>query len=58
MDSELSAKAVISAKPKRVEDVMGMGQGDDRLPGTPRTMTDVPLIQGRIKISQLLDQEE
>ena len=61
MDSELSAKAVISAKPKRVEDVMGMGQGDDRLPGTSRTMTDVtmvPLIQGRIKISQLLDQEE
>ena len=31
VDSELSAKAVNSAKRKRIEDVMDMGQGDDRL---------------------------
>ena len=41
VDSEISAKAVNSAKRKRVEEVMDMEQGDDRLPGTDRTVTDV-----------------
>ena len=49
MDSELSAKAVISAKRKRVEDVIDMGQGDDRLPGTSRTMTDVTMVPPILK---------
>ena len=34
VDSEISVKAVNSAKRKRVEEVMDMGQGDDRFPGT------------------------
>ena len=41
VDSEISAKAVNSAKRKCVEEVMDMEQGDDRLPGTDRTVTDV-----------------
>ena len=32
MDSEISIKAVNSAKRKRVGEVMDLGQGDDRLP--------------------------
>ena len=32
VDSEISIKAVISAKRKRVEEAMDLGQGDDRLP--------------------------
>ena len=40
VDSDFSAKAVNSAKRKRVENFMDMGQGDDGLPGTSRTMTD------------------
>ena len=44
VDSEISAKAVNSAKRKSVEDVMDMEQGDDRLPGTSRTMTDVTMV--------------
>ena len=36
VDSEISIKAVNSAKRKRVEEVMDLGQGDDRLPGTDR----------------------
>ena len=36
MDSRISIKAVNSAKRKRVEEGMDMGQGDDRLPGTVR----------------------
>ena len=38
--SEHSAKA----KVKRIEDVIDMGQGDDRLPGTSRTMTNVTMV--------------
>ena len=34
VDSEISIKAVNSAKRKRVEEAMDTGQGDDRLPGT------------------------
>ena len=44
VDSEISAKAVNSAKRKRVEDVMDMGQGNDRWPGTSRAMTDVTMM--------------
>ena len=43
MDSEILEKAVNSAKGKRVEKVMDMGQGDDRLPGTDRNLTDVAM---------------
>ena len=34
--SEISIKAVNSAKRKRVEDVMDLGQGDYQLPDTDR----------------------
>ena len=44
VDSEISAKAVNAAKRKRVKDVIDMGQGDDRLPGTSKTMTDVMMV--------------
>ena len=44
MDSEISIKAVNSSKRKRVEEAMDMGQGDDRLPGTDRMLTDVALV--------------
>ena len=42
VDSEPLTKAVNSAK--KVEDVMDMGQGVDRLPGTSRTMTDLTMV--------------
>ena len=44
MDSEISIKAVNSAKRKRVEEAMDLGQGDDRLPGTDRMLTDVAMV--------------
>ena len=44
LKSEISVKAVNSAKQKRVEDVMDMGQGDDRMPSTSRTITDVTMV--------------
>ena len=44
VDSEISIKAVNSAKRKRVEEVMDLGQGDDRLPGTNRMLTDVAMV--------------
>ena len=44
LDSEISAKAINSAKRKRVEDVMDMGQGNDRLPGTFRAMIDITML--------------
>ena len=44
MDSEISIKAVNSAKRKRVEEVMDLGKGDDRLPGTDRMLTDVAMV--------------
>ena len=37
-------KAVNSAKRKRVEEAMDLGQGDDRLPGTDRLLTDVAMV--------------
>ena len=44
VDSEISIKAVNSAKKKRVGEVMDLGQGDDRLPGTNRMVTDVAMV--------------
>ena len=44
MDSEPPTKAVNSAERKRVEDVIDMGQGDDRFPGTSTKMTDVTMV--------------
>ena len=44
MESEISMKAVNSAKRKRVEEAMDLGQGDDRLPGTDRMLTDVAMV--------------
>ena len=44
MGSEISIKAVNSAKRKRVEEAMDMGQGDDRLPGTDRMLNDVVMV--------------
>ena len=37
-------KAVNSAKRKRAEEAMDLGQGDDRLPGTDRMWTDVAMV--------------
>ena len=42
--SEISMKAVNSAKRKRVEEAMDLGKGDDRLPGTYRMLTDVAMV--------------
>ena len=44
VDSEISMKAANSAKRKRVEEAMDLGQGDDRLPVTDRIMTDVAMV--------------
>ena len=44
VDSKISMKAVNSAKRKRVEETMDLGQGDDRLPGTDRMLTDVAMV--------------
>ena len=44
VDSEISMQAVNSAKRKRVEEAMDFGQGDDRLTGTDRMLTDVPMV--------------
>ena len=44
MDSEKSIKIVNSAKRKRVDEAMDLGQGDDRLPGTDRKLTDVAMV--------------
>ena len=46
VDSEISIKAVNSAKRKRVGEVMDLGQGDDRLPGTDRIrmLPDVAMV--------------
>ena len=37
-------KAVNSANRKRVEEAMDLEQGDDRLPGTDRMLTDVAMV--------------
>ena len=42
--SEISIKAVNSAKRKRVEEAMDLGQGDYRLLGTDRVLTDVAMV--------------
>ena len=44
VDSEISIKAVNSAKRKRVGEVLDLGQGDDRLPGTDSVLTDVAMV--------------
>ena len=44
VDSVISTKAVNSAKRKRFEEAMNLGQGDDRLPGTDRMLTDVAMV--------------
>ena len=53
VDSEISIKAVNSAKRKRVEEVMDLGQGDYQLLGTDKMLTDVamvpPILMARIK---------
>ena len=43
--SEISIKVVNSAKRKRVEEAMNLAQGDDRLTGTNRMLTDVAMVQ-------------
>ena len=49
VDSEISMKAVNSAKRKRVEEVMDLGQGDYQLPGTDKMLTDIAGIMAGIK---------
>ena len=44
VDTEISIKAVNSAKRKRVEEIMDLGQGDYQLPGTDRVLTDVAMV--------------
>ena len=44
VDSEISIKAVNSAKRKRVEEAMDLGQGDDRLPGTGKMLPDIAMV--------------
>ena len=44
VDSEISMKAVNSTNRKRVEEAMDLGQGDDRLLGTDRILTDVAMV--------------
>ena len=44
VDSEIPIRAVNSAKRKRVEEAMDLGQGDYQLPGTDRVLTDVAMV--------------
>ena len=44
VDSEISMKADNSAKRKRVEEAMDLGQGDYQLPGTNRMLTDIAMV--------------
>ena len=44
MISKISMKAFNLAKRKRVEEAMDLVQGDDRLPGTDRMLTDVAMV--------------
>ena len=44
VDSEISIKAVNSAKRKRVDEAKDLGHGDDRLSGTDRMLTDVAMV--------------
>ena len=54
VDSEISVKAVNSAKRKRVEEVMDLGQGDYQLSGTDKMLTDIamvpPILMAGIKL--------
>ena len=53
VDSEISIKALNSAKRKRLEEAMDLGQKNDRLPGTDRMLTDLamkpPILMAEIK---------
>ena len=44
VDSQISIRIVNSAKRKRVEEAMDLGQGDYQLPGTDRMLTDVAMV--------------
>ena len=44
VDLEISVKADNSAKRKRVEEAMDIGQGNDRLPDTDRMLIDVAIV--------------
>ena len=44
VDSEISIKAVNSAKRKRVAEVMDLGQGVYQLPGTDKMLIDVAMV--------------
>ena len=44
VDSEISMKSINSAKRKRVEEVMDLGQGDYQLSGTDKMLTDVAMV--------------
>ena len=44
VDSEISIKAVNSAKRKRVDLAMDMGQGGDQLPGKDKMLTDIAIV--------------
>ena len=44
VDSEISMKAGNSAKRKRVEEIMDLGQGDYQLSGTDRISTDISMV--------------
>ena len=57
VDSQISIKAVNSAKRKRVEEAMDLGQGDDRQ-GADLCSNDATHSHGRNKVNQLQDQEE
>ena len=44
VDSEISIKALNSAKRKRVEEIMDLGQVDYQLPGTDKILTDIAMV--------------
>ena len=44
VDSEVSVKAVNSAKRKRVEEIIDLGQGDYQLSGTDKMLTDITMV--------------
>ena len=44
LDSEISMKAVNSAKRKRVEEAKDLGPGDDRFPGTDSMLTEIAMV--------------
>ena len=44
VDSEISVKVANSAKRKRVEEIMDLGQGDYQLTGTDKMLTDIKMV--------------